>query len=454
MRKVIYAICIAVLVLNPVTLLGQQGGKKVINYSNAKQYEIGGLTVSGVKYLTKSVLAHVSGLTVGDVIDIPGTKITEAMEKLWSQGLFSDIEITITRIIEDKVFLDIYLQEQPRLSRFSFSGVNKTEADDIREKVNLIRGSQVTSNLLSRTERIIIDHFVAKGYLKTGVTIVQKPDTVMQNSTVLDIQVEKNERVKIREIVFVGNEVLTDAQLRRAMKETKQKTWYNIFKTSKYIETNLEDDLENVLVKYNSLGYRDAAIQNDSLYWNEDGTVGLAIQIKEGIQYFFRNINWTGNTKYPSDLLSTALKIEKGDIFDQSLLDERLEIAPDAVNNLYVDNGYLFYSATPKEVNVEGDSIDLEISIYEGPQARINNIVITGNDRTNEHVIRREIRSKPGDLFNRSDVMRSVRELAQLGFFDPEQIRPIPQPDAENGTVDIEYQVVERANDQIEISGG
>jgi len=427
---------------------------KVISYTGSNEYEIGGVTVSGIKYLSKSVLAHVSGLAVGDMIEVPGTKITEAMEKLWEQGLFSDVQISATKIVDGKIFIDIYLQEQPRLSRFSFSGVNKTEAEDLREKVNLIRGSQVTSNLLSRTKRIAVDHFVEKGYLNTEVSIAQREDSVMANSSVLDIKVTKNEKVKIREIIFDGALVIPDKKLLRAMKETKQKTWYNVFKTSKYISKNVEDDLDNIIITYNELGYRDARILGDSLYTNDDGTVGLIIKIEEGKQYFFRNISWVGNTKLTSNVLNMMLRIEKGNVFDQTLLDNRLSIDPDAVNNEYLNNGYLFYQATPVEVNVDGDSIDIEIRIYEGPQARINKITIVGNDRTNEHVIRREIRSKPGDLFNRSDIMRSVRELSQLGFFDAEQIVPIPKPNQEDGTVDIEYRLVERANDQIEISGG
>ncbi len=439
-------------------LLGQEiipGPEKVIDYSIKKEYEIGGITVSGVKFLSKSVLAQLSGLTVGSKVEIPGNQITEAMEKFWDQGLFSDVKITATKIIDGKIFIDIYLQEQPRLSRFSFSGVNKTEAEDLREKVNLIKGSQVTSNLMSRTEKITKDHFISKGYLNTEVTIVQKEDTVLANSAVLDIRVEKNEKVKIREIVFDGATVIPPQKLRRSMKETKQKTWYNVFKTSKYIRKNLDDDLDLVLQKYNEYGYRDARILGDSLVRNEeDGTVSLIVKIEEGKQYFFRDITWVGNTKYTSSFLDEKLKITKGSVFNQSLLDNRLQNDPDAVNNWYLDMGYLFYQATPVEVNVEGDSIDIEIRIYEGTQARINNITIVGNDRTNEHVIRREIHTKPGQLFSRSDVMRSVRELAQLGFFDAEQIVPTPYPHPEDGTVDIEYRVAERANDQIEISGG
>jgi len=275
--------------------------EKVIDYTIGKKYEIGGITVSGVKFLSKSVLAQLSGLRVGETIDVPGNQITEAMENYWEQGLFSDVKITSTKIVDGKIFLDIYLQEQPRLSRFSFSGVNKTESEDIREKVNLIKGSQVTSNLMDRTKKIARDHFVNKGYLNTEVSIVQKEDTVLANSAVLDIKIEKNEKVKIREIIFDGATVIPPQKLRRSMKETKQKTWYNVFKTSKYIRKNVDDDLDLVLEKYNEFGYRDARILGDTLVKNpEDGTVSLVVKVQEGKQYFFRDITWVGYPKYRS----------------------------------------------------------------------------------------------------------------------------------------------------------
>ncbi len=457
MKYTILIISFFFFVLGPIK--GQEQEKKppkVINYGLVpKVYEIGGVTISGLKYLgTTNVIIQMSGLLVGEKIEIPGSKIREAIEKLWDQKLFSDVQISATKFIEDKVFLDIYLLEQPRLSSFSFSGVNKTEADDLREKVKLIRGAEVTANMLSRTEKIITEHFVNKGYLNTGVEILQEPDSTMPNYSVLSILVNKKNRVKIRDMIFEGVTVIPEAKLRRAMKETKKKSWYNVFKSSKYIKENFDDDLDKIIVKYNELGYRDAQIIKDSLYYNDDETVGLVIGIEEGNQYFFRNISWVGNTKYSSEFLSKRLNIKKGAIFDQTLLDARLTYEPDAVANAYLDNGYLFYEAIPEEVNVEADSIDLEIVILEGSQARINKVSISGNDRTNEHVIRREIRSKPGDLFDRSAVIRSVRELAQLGYFDAEAINPVPDPHPENGTVDIDYQVVERANDQIEISGG
>jgi outer membrane protein insertion porin family len=447
-----------VLFLSTVVVFTQETGinqPRIIDYSRTpRDYQIGGVTISGVKYLTHNVLLQFSGLDVGKTITVPGEAIPAAIQKLWDQQLFSDVRISATRIEEDQIFLDIYLQEMPRLARFSFTGVNKQEADDLKEKVKLVKGNLVTPYTLSRTEYLVKEHFVDKGYLNTEVLITQRADSLMQNAAVLDIKVDKKSKVKIDRIIFENVTVLPEKKLRKAMKETKQKTWYNIFKASKYLESNFEEDKEKIIAKYNTLGYRDARIIKDSLYHNPDGTVGLIIQVEEGRQYFFRDISWAGNVKYTSDQLSAALKIKKGDIYDQAVLENRLRNDPDAVGNFYMNYGYLFYDAEQQEVNVENDSIDLQIVIHEGQVARINKVIITGNDRTNEHVIRREIRTKPGDLFNRSAVIRSVRELSQLGFFDPEKIEPVPIPNQLDGTVDIEYKLAERANDQIEISGG
>jgi len=447
-----------VLILSTVVAFNQEISTKpsrILDYSRTpKDYQIGGVTISGVKYLTHNVLLQFSGLDIGKTIAVPGEAIPAAIQKLWDQQLFSDVKITATKIEGDQIFLDIYLQEMPRLARFSFTGVSKQESDDLKEKVKLVRGNLVTPYTLSRTEFLVKEHFIDKGYLNTEVSITQKPDSLMQNSAVLDIKVNKKNKVKISKITFENISVLPEKKLRQAMKETKQKAWYNIFKASKYLESNFKDDKEKIIAKYNTLGYRDARIVKDSLYHCPDGTVGLVIRIDEGKQYFFRNITWAGNVKYTSDFLTSALKIKKGAVYDQAVLENRLTNDPDAVGNWYMDNGYLFYGAEQQEINVDNDSIDLQIVIHEGQVARINKVIITGNDRTNEHVIRREIRTKPGDLFNRSLVIRSVRELNQLGFFDPEKTQPLPQPNNLDGTVDIEYKLVERANDQIEISGG
>ncbi|NOZ47253.1 MAG: BamA/TamA family outer membrane protein, partial [Chlorobi bacterium] len=359
-----------------------------------------------------------------------------------------------TKIIGDKIFFDIYLLERPRLSGFSFTGVSKSEADDLREEIKLIKGSQVTDNIIINTKNTIKKFYVDKGYLKTFVSIQQDEDTAYVNKVVLQINVHKNERVKINDIIFEGDSVLKENKLWRAMKETKRKKWYNLFKPSKLIDKKYEDDKKKIIEKYNELGYRDARILDDSIYFNDDKTINIVIKISEGPKYYFRNITWVGNSKYSSDALSQVLNIKKGDVFDQSVLDKRLLVDEDAVSSLYLDNGYLFFSVTPVEVNVENDSIDIEMRIIEGKQARINRVTISGNTKTNEHVIRREIRTKPGQLFSRSDIIRSHRELAQLGYFDPEKLDVTPVPNPADGTVDLEYTVEEKPSDQIELSGG
>jgi outer membrane protein insertion porin family len=425
-----------------------------IDYSAPKSYEIGGITISGIKYLDHNVLIHISGLKVGNNITIPGDDITKAIKKLWKHGLFGDVEISLTKIEGNKVYLDIALKERPRLSKFSFKGATKSETDDLRDEVKLIRGRQVTDDILNVTKSRIRNFYIEKGFFDVEVNINQIPDTLMPNTVALDIEIDKKQRIKIHEIYFTGNKILTDSRLRRIMKDTKRKTWYNIFKASKYIENTFKQDKKKIIEKYNELGYRDAFIEMDSISRFDEKTINLYVKIDEGSQYFFRNITWIGNTKYPSELLNYNLRISKGDLFDQAVLDKRLFGDEDAVSALYLNRGYLFFQATPVEVLVDHDSIDLEIRIFEGKQARVNKVIITGNTRTNEHVIRREIRTMPGDLFSRADIIRTNRELAQLGYFNPEKLDVRPVPDPANGTVDIEYIVEERPSDQIELSGG
>ncbi|MGE4287440.1 MAG: outer membrane protein assembly factor BamA [Salinivirgaceae bacterium] len=425
-----------------------------IDYAKPKTYEIGGITISGIKYLDQNVLVHLSGLKVGETIEVPGDEITKAINKLWKHGLFGDVEISVTKIEGNLIYLDIYLKERPRLSKFTFNGVSKAETDDLRDELKMVRGSQVTDDLLNVAKSRIKKFYIDKGFYNTEVSILQEEDSLMPNSVNLTINVEKNDRIKINEIYFEGNEVFSDSKLRRAMKDTKRKTWYNIFKSSKYIESTYEEDKAKIIAKYNEKGYRDASVEIDSVYKHDEKTLNLYLKINEGNQYFVRNISWVGNSKYPNELLDYELKIQKGDVFDQSVLDKRLFGDEDAVSSLYLDRGYLFFSAVPVEVQVEQDSIDLEIRIYEGKQATINKIIISGNSRTNEHVIRREIRTKPGELFSRADIIRTNRELANLGYFDPEKLDVKPVPNPADGTVDIEYVVEERASDQIELSGG
>ncbi|MCF8373270.1 MAG: outer membrane protein assembly factor BamA [Bacteroidales bacterium] len=429
-------------------------GSKGISYEKPREYEIGGITMSGIRYLDHEVLVHLTGLSVGDKIMVPGEKLTKAITKLWDQGLFSDVQLYASKIEGSTIFLNFKLMERPRLSKFKFTGVKKHEADDLREQVKLVKGSQVTDNIINNTRNTIENFFIDKGYLKVDVDIKQIDDTAMVNNVMLEIDITKNEKVKIRDIYFVGNNIIPDKKLRRAMKETKRKTWYNIFKASKYIEAEYKDDKKKVITKYNELGYRDAVILKDSLAYNEDNTVSLFLKIEEGNQFFFRNISWTGNTKYTSEQLGAILGIRKGDIYDQNVLDEKIYVDQAGVFSLYQDDGYLFSNISPVEALVENDSIDIEMQVYEGKQATINNVIIKGNTKTNEHVIRREVRTRPGQLYNRSDIIRTHRELATLGYFNPENIGVNPIPNPVEGTVDIEYTLEEKPSDQIELSGG
>lgn len=462
------------LILCGFTGFGQSDLKsqlKKIDYSEPKEYEIGGVTISGVKYLDQNVLLYLTGLEIGNKITIPGEKITDAVKKLWKQGLFSDIEITLTKIIDDKAFIDIYLVERARLSRFSFKGIKKSEADDIRDIIKLVKGTQVTENVIMSSKKSINDYFIDKGFRNIEVDIIEEEDTLIANSIILTFDIKKNSKIKIEDIVFIGNDNLiqekkfynfylsekkiADSKLHRAMKETKRKRWFNVFKASKLITKDYETDKKKIISKYNELGFRDAKIIYDSVVPTADANrINIYIGIEEGKKYYFRNITWLGNTKYSSEFLTRVLGIQKGDAYNSTVLEEKLLYDPAGVMSVYQDNGYLFSNVTPVEVLVENDSIDLEMRVYEGKQARVNRITITGNTRTNDHVVMREVRTRPGALYKRSEVQRTIREFAQLGYFDPEKLNVDFQPNPVDGTVDLEYIVEEKPSDQIELSGG
>lgn len=452
-RKLFYIPLLLLFVLQSNAQISLNSGS--VDYNKQKEYEIGGITVSGVKYLDHEVLINLSGLNIGDKILIPGDeKISDAIKKLWKQNLFSDVEISIEKIIGENIFLNIYLLERPRLSKFSFEGIKKGEAEDIREMIKLVKGNQITDNVINNTKNIIRNYFFDKGYYKTQVEIIKEDDTTLVNTVSLKIKINKNEKIKINQIEFYGNNVLSSNKLRRSMKDTKQKTWYNIFKTSKFVTKDYKDDKNKLIKKYNEHGFRDAVILKDSVFDNDSKTLNILIKLEEGKKYYFRNITWVGNTKYKSDYLTSLLGIKKGEVYNQTLLEESIFMNQDGVFSKYQDNGYLFSSITPVETNVENDSIDIEIRIYEGKPAKVRNVTIVGNTKTNEHVIRREIRSMPGQLYNRSDITRSIRELATLGYFDPEKLNLNPTPNPEDGTVDLEYVVEEKPSDQVELSGG
>ena len=466
-----------------------------IDYNNPQTYEIAGITVEGTKYVDGNVLAMLSGLRTGKEITIPGDDIAMAIRKIWDQGMFEDVAINATNIVGGKIFLQIVVQERPRVSKFSFKGIKKSEADDIRNKINLSRGDIATNHLETKTRRIIEDFYADKGYYNAKVDIQQVPDTTRDNAVDLVISIDKGQKVRIGEINIIGNENLSDVQILSAMKETKQKGVFNpldplgptvvnavvdaltlkplkaitdveeyffenyrprIFKSSKFLESNYEDDKQNIIAKYNAKGYRDAIIVRDSVYDLEDGNIGIDIEVDEGSLYHYRNINWTGNTKYTSETLDEVLGIKSGDVYNKELLNTNLTYSETTldVSSLYMDDGYLFFRVDPVEVQVENDSIDLEIRLNEGKQARISNVTLKGNTKTNDFVVIREMYSRPGQLFSRSDVHRTVRELATLGFFNQESIIPDVQPNYKDNTVDIEYQVEEASADQVSFSAG
>ncbi len=431
------------------------GGEK-LDYSAPKQYEVGGITVEGTKYLDKKVLILLSGLSVGETIQVPGEAITEAIHKLWDQGLFSDIGINATKIVDGKIFLELQLQERPRLSKYALKGVKKGDANDIRESIRLIKGKVVTDNLIVSTENIIKDHFVDKGYLNVEVESSMENDTTLPNNVILKFNVTKKKKVKIAKIIFRGNEEVKNGKLRRSMKETKQRQWWRVWKTSKFLDYEYETDKKAIIAKYNQMGYRDARILSDTIYANSANSINIEINLEEGRKYYFRDIIWVGNTKYSSEVLGKILGIKKGDVYDQSRLEANLFMNPNGrdVSSLYLDDGYLFFNVEPVEALVVNDSIDLEMRVREGKQATINKVTVVGNTKTNDHVILRELRTKPGQLFSRADIIRSQRELSQLGYFNAETLGVDPKPNPVDGTVDIEYTVEEKPSDQIELSGG
>lgn len=433
------------------------GGDQQINLRTPSSYQIAGITVSGAKNFDTEAIILFSGLKVGDKIEIPGPKISNAIKNLWKQQLFSNIKINLAEIREDKVFLNIALQERERLSRFKFVNVKKSEAETLRDKINLRLGTIVNENLLQNTSNIIKRYYIDKGYLQVSVDIEQQKDTLIKESILLIINVEKGNKVKIQEIDILNNTAFEDNKVEKAMKDTKEKRWYRIFNSAKFIKADYEQDKSKIIAKYNSKGYRNAKIVSDTVIFDpKTDKVKINIEVEEGEKFYFRNITWVGNTKYTSDKLSSILGIKKGDVYNKDILQERLFMSQNNndVSSLYLDDGYLSFSANPVETRVTNDSIDFEIRIYEGKQYRVNKIILKGNTKSNDHVVRREIKTRPGDLFSRADLIRTQRELAGLGYFNPEKfgINPIQNP--KDGTVDIEYTVEEKPSDQIELSGG
>ncbi len=425
-----------------------------IDYSFPKTYEISGVLITGTEYYDKSVLQVLSGLGIGQKIKIPGDDITRAITNLWKQKLFDDVKISVLDITDDKISLEVYVREKPRLSTFAIKGLRKSKATTLRDELTLKSGQIITDQMLNSTRNQIKKFFTDKGFLDADATFDVIPDDPKKNTSKLRITVKQGDKIKIHRINFEGNTTVPSNKLRRVLKKTKESRRF--LAKSRYIESEYEADKSKIIDKYLTLGYRDIEIVDDSVYRYDEKSLNIDIKINEGSKYYYRDIKFIGNTKYTSAQLHDILKINKGDVYNQSLLDSRLNMSQTEldISTLYMDDGYLFFRIEPIEVLVENDSIDLELRMSEGPQARINKVTVVGNTKTSDHVILRELRTRPGQLFSRSDITRSLRELATVGYFNPEALNVNPVPHPENGTVDIEYKVEERPNDQIELSAG
>ncbi|MGM9759292.1 MAG: outer membrane protein assembly factor [Parabacteroides sp.] len=436
----------------------------VISYTlSPRKYKIADIQVTGVKNYDDFVLIGFSGLSVGDEVSVPGDEITTAVKRFWKHGLFSDVKILATKIENDSIWLEVQLKQRPRISEVNYHGIKKGEREDLEAKLGLKKGFQITPNVIDRTKLVIQKFFDGKGFKNVDVDIVQKDDLAHEGEVIVDINIDKNEKTKIHRIYFNGNEQLSARTLKKAMKKTNEKfsiyndwktSFLEMFSTKKFTTEEYENDKKNIISKYNEFGYRDAALLADSVVNYNEKKVDIYLTLSEGQKYYLKDIRFVGNTKYSTEYLEAVLGMKGGEVYNQKKLEERLHSDDDAVANVYYNNGYLFFSADPVETDVTNDSIALEIRIQEGPQATINRVIINGNDRLYEDIVRRELRTKPGQLFNRDALMRSVRELAQMGHFDPENMNPVPIPDSENGTVDIEYNLTSKANDQIEFSAG
>ena len=490
----------------PQTALAQLGGTGSggsISAPRPQEYTIGGITVTGVQYLDADLLQTVTGLSVGQKVKLPSDPaIARAIRNLWRQELFSDVQILIDKYVGDRIFLTIQVEERPRLSKSSFAHVKKSESEELAKRVGLVPSKVVTEGIKQDAVARIQKYYADKGYGQTRVNVIERPDPQLKNSVILTFDINKGPKTKINQINISGNEQITDTRLKRAFRNTHEmaritlhpadessvyakdsrsfgeyaknfeflslsKTLdaldpyfrYQFWRSSKYNPEKFAEDRQAMLDVYNSLGYRDAAIVDDTTYLLPSGNMNIDLKVKEGKRYYFGDITWKGNTKYTSEQLSQILGIKRGEVYSQELLDKRMGRIPsmdgsEEITSAYMDDGYLFFQIEPVEKSIVGDTINYEMRITEGTQATIKNVTITGNDRTNEHVIRREIRTLPGSKFSRTDIIRSQREIAALGFFDPEKSVPVPKPNPEDGTVDIEYQVVEKSSDQLQLSLG
>jgi outer membrane protein insertion porin family len=433
-----------------------------ISYAGTpRSCEIGGIAVKGVEGYEDYVLIGLSGLSVGQTVSVPGPDITEAVKRYWKHGLFSKVSITADSIVDSKVYLCIHLATRPRVSEIRYFGLKKSEREDMDTKLGIMRGAQITPNMIDRAKILATKYFDEKGYKNAQIDIVQHDDVTGNNQVILDVIIDKKDKMKVRQIIIDGNQQLTDGMITGSMftkgsfgKIHESGKFKNLFKAKKFTPERYEEAKKALIEKYNELGFRDATILEDSTWVVDDKHLNVYVKVDEGQRYYIRNITWVGNTVVTSDYLDRVLGMRKGDVYNQKLMNKRLSEDEDAVGNYYWNNGYLFYNLQPTEVNIVGDSIDLEMRIQEGTQAHISHVRIYGNDRLYEEVVRRELRTKPGDLFSKDAIQRSAREIASMGFFDPEKVNPDVKPNYEDGTVDINWELEQKSNDQLEFSLG
>lgn len=428
---------------------------------NPVTYRLAGLRVTGVTDYEDYVLTGISGLAVGQKIEVPGTAISDAVKRYWKHGLFSDVSISADSIVGEDIYLNIHLKTRPRVSTINYNGISKKEKEDMESKLGLLKGGQITPNMIDRAKVLAKKYFDDKGYKNAEINIVQRDDNNSKNQVTLDVNIDKKKKMKVHKIYIDGNKELSDKKLKGGLfkkgafsKIHESGTLASFLKSKKYTPERWEEDKKNLIAKYNEYGYRDATIVKDSVWNVDDSHVDIYVKVDEGKKYYIRNITWVGNTVYTTDQLSRLLNMHKGDVYNQKYMNKRLSEDEDAVGNAYWNNGYLFYNLQPTEVNIDGDSIDLEMRIFEGQQAHINRVRINGNDRLYENVVRREMRTKPGDLFSKEALTRTARELASMGHFDPEHVNPDVKPNYETGTVDINWNLKQKSNDQIELSLG
>ena len=459
-KKTFFLTALVLLLAAPAQAQQQDTDNPTVVYGQPKQLPIGGISVEGVDAYEDYLLIGISGLSVGEYVSIPGDEITAAVKRYWKHGLFSNARIEAEKIQNDSIYLKIILATRPRVSKVNINGVKKSEHDDLEQKIGIVSGNQITPNMVDRAKIVIKNYFDEKGFKNADINIVERDDINKKDHVIVDVNIDKKEKVKVNHIYITGNEHLSRRKIVGGpfggglLKKTHENKFANLVRSKKFVTDKYKEDKDRIIEKYNELGYRDAQIVADSVVDCGNNTVDVYLHLEEGQKYYVRDISWVGNTIYSTDALNRVLRMEKGDVYNMKHIKERLESDEDAVSNYYYNQGYVFNRVNPVEVGEDGDSIDLQIRIIEGIQASINKIKIYGNTRVYEDVIRRELALKPGDLFSMDAFKQSYQDIAQMGHFDPEKMDFKPVPDPSTGMVDLNLGLTPKASDQIELSLG